>query len=50
METESRVVNSLHYQEDSDAAKWVPLSLTLVEYPKGNVSYYFKLTLNLRWA
>lgn len=34
IETSARLSNTLSNSE-SDITKWVPLSLTLVEYPKG---------------
>lgn len=34
--------------DDSDRTEWVPLSLTLVEYPKGTHAVLFERAMNER--
>ncbi|XP_030761150.1 dolichyldiphosphatase 1-like [Sitophilus oryzae] len=43
----SRLTNSIPNSEESDATKWVPLSLTLVEYPKGDIIGKFLALISL---
>jgi len=48
METKtSSIGNTLYYQEENDVAKWVPLSLTFVEYPKGDIIGKFLAFISL---
>lgn len=43
----SQIVNTLHYSNDNDVTKWVPFSLTLVEYPKDDIIGKFLAFISL---
>lgn len=47
MEETSTLLNTQHYSENGAAIKWVPLSLTLVEYPKGDIIGKFLAFISL---
>ncbi|KAF7267929.1 dolichyldiphosphatase 1-like [Rhynchophorus ferrugineus] len=47
IETSARLANTLSNSENNDITKWVPLSLTLVEYPKGDIIGKFLAFISL---